>query len=83
VPIFDYTCKGCGATFEALVLKGAEPKCASCGGTDLERLFSAAAVKSSTTADLSARSAKKRDQAQATERMHAQLQYERSHDRHG
>jgi putative FmdB family regulatory protein len=83
VPLYDYKCHACGTTFEALVLKGKEPPCASCGGTELERLLSLPAVKSSSTADLVARSVKRRDQAQAAERTHAQDQYEKSHDRHG
>ncbi|MEP7384536.1 MAG: zinc ribbon domain-containing protein [Gemmatimonadota bacterium] len=83
MPLFDYTCKACGVTFEALVLKGKEPVCAGCGSADLERLLSLPAVRSASTHDLAMRSAKKRDQAQSAERGHAQRQYEESHDRHG
>lgn len=83
MPLFDYKCTACGHAFEALVLKGKEPMCAQCGSDVLERLLSLPAVKSSSTTDLAMRSAKKRDSAQAAERTHAQLQYERSHDRHG
>lgn len=80
MPLYDYRCTGCGHTFEALVLKGKEPACAACGSSALERLLSLPAVKSSTTSDLAMRSAKQRDRAQAAERTHAQLQYERNHD---
>lgn len=83
MPIFDYKCTACGHTFEALVLRGKEPVCAACGSSSLEKLLSLPAVKSSTTTDLALRSAKRRDQGQAAERTHAQLQYEKSHDRHG
>ncbi len=83
MPLFDYKCNACGVTFEALVLKGKEPVCASCGGADLEKLLSLPAVKSSTTHDLAMRSAKRRDKAQSAERESAQRQYEESHDRHG
>ena len=83
MPLFDYKCTACGHTFEALVLRGQEPVCASCGSATLERLLSLPAVKSSTTTDLAMRAARKRDAGQAAERTHAQLQYERSHDRHG
>ena len=83
MPLFDYKCNACGHTFEALVLKGKEPVCASCGGDQLERLLSLPAVRSSSTTDLAMRSARKRDQVQAAERSHAQAQYEESHDRHG
>ena len=84
MPLFDYKCNGCAVTFEALVLKGKEPAaCTACGSADLARLMSLPAVRSSTTADLAMRSAKRRDQAQGAERTHAQAQYEESHDRHG
>lgn len=83
MPIYDYRCSACGHTFEALVLKGKEPACASCGSATLERQLSLPAVKSSTTTDLAMRAARKRDAGQAAERAHAQLQYEKSHDRHG
>lgn len=83
MPLFDYKCNACASTFEALVLKGKEPVCKGCGSADLERLLSLPAVRSSSTTDLAMRSAKKRDQAQANERNHAQAQYEQSHDRHG
>ena len=68
MPIFDYKCAACGHTFEALVLKGKAPVCAACGSASLEKLMSLPAVKSSTSADLAMRSAKKRDQGQAAER---------------
>jgi len=83
MPIFDYKCTACGHTFETLVLKGSEPSCAACGSSALEKLFSVPAVKSSSTSDLAMRAARKRDASQAAERTHAQLQYEKSHDRHG
>lgn len=83
MPIYEYTCTACNHTFETLVMKGQVPRCAQCGGEALERHFPMPNVKSSSTTDLGQRAAKRRDQAQATERMHAQLQYERSHDRHG
>ena len=60
---------------------GAE--CPSCHGASVERLLSTPAVKSEATHDLAMRAAKKRDAAQGKARMHAQLKYEESHDRHG
>lgn len=83
MPIFDYKCSACGHTFEALILKGTVPACTACGSAELERLLSLPAVKSSSTSDLAMRAARKRDAGQAAERAHAQLQYEKSHDRHG
>ena len=83
MPIFDYKCKSCGHTFEALVLRGKEPPCASCGAIELEKLLSLPAIKSASTRDLSMRAAKRRDKVQGTDRMNDQRQYEESHDRHG
>ena len=57
--------------------------CPECGSAKIEKMLSLPTVKSEGTRDLAMRAAKKRDKAQGTERMHAQLQYEQSHDRHG
>jgi putative FmdB family regulatory protein len=83
MPLYDYSCRKCGHQFEALVRASTKPKCAKCGAEDLERLFSLPAVKSESTHDLAMRSAKKRDAAQAKDRMYEQLRYEQTHDRHG
>ena len=40
MPIYEYTCSGCGHRFEALVFGGKTPGCPECGGTKLEKLFS-------------------------------------------
>lgn len=87
IPIYEYSCQACGTRFERLV-RGADAAgkgatCPSCESAHVERLLSMPAVKSDTTRDLAMRAAKKRDTAQGKERMHAQLQYEQSHDRHG
>jgi len=83
MPIYEYACKGCGNEFEMLIRGQKTPVCPACESEDLERLLSLPRVKSDTTRDLAMRAAKKRDTAQATERMYTQLQYEQSHDRHG
>ena len=80
MPIYDYVCKRCGRTFETLVRKGETPACASCGGVELERLFPLPYVQSEVTKDKAMRAAKKRDQAQGTERAEEQIRYEKSHD---
>lgn len=41
MPIYDYTCKKCNHTFDALVTKSSEVLCPTCGGAELERLVSA------------------------------------------
>ena len=83
MPLYDYTCKACSNTFEAFVRKDTKPVCPTCQSEDLERLFSLPAVKSESTKELAMRAAKKRDAAQAKDRMYEQLRYEESHDRHG
>ena len=45
MPLFDFTCRGCGHAFEALVRAGHATVCPSCGASDLERQLSAFAVK--------------------------------------
>lgn len=86
IPIYEYSCQACGNRFERLV-RGAsgagDVRCPACESVKVERMISTPAVKSETTRDLAMRAAKRRDQAQGQERMHAQLQYEESHDRHG
>jgi putative FmdB family regulatory protein len=83
IPIYEYSCQACDHSFEALVRGKETVKCPECGSVKIERHFSTPTVKSEGSHDLAMRAAKKRDKAQATERMHAQLQYEQSHDRHG
>ncbi|MGH7459883.1 MAG: FmdB family zinc ribbon protein [Longimicrobiales bacterium] len=83
MPIYEYICKSCKNEFEALILGKEQAVCSACGGKELERVFSLPAVKSETTAGLAKRAAQKRDKAQANEKMHEQLKYEQSHDRHG
>ncbi len=84
MPIYDYSCRGCGTTFELLVRgERKPPTCPSCESQEVERKLSVPAVQSDGTRDLAMRAAKKRDAAQATDRMHERLRYEESHDRHG
>ena len=82
IPIYEYSCKGCGHTFEALVRGSDAASCPACESVDLERLFSLPRVRSTGTRDLAMRAAKKRDQRVGTERVHAQREYERNHDDH-
>jgi len=54
--------------------------CASCGSEDLERIFSLPAVSSDDTRARALGAAKLRDAAQAKDKAHEQLKYERSHN---
>ena len=40
MPLFDYTCKKCDHTFEALVYNGEEVECPECHGRRVERQLS-------------------------------------------
>jgi putative FmdB family regulatory protein len=46
MPILEYACSGCGARFEALVARTAEPSppCPRCGAGQARRLWSTFAV---------------------------------------
>ena len=80
MPIYEYVCKSCQHEFEALVMGGKTPVCASCGATELDRLLSLPNVKSESTHGLAMRAAKKRDKKAGNERMQEQHIYEQSHD---
>jgi putative FmdB family regulatory protein len=80
VPLYDFHCQPCGAESEILVRGAAAPTCPACGSEALERLPSLPAVRSDSTRDVMLRGAKKRDAAQAKERINQQATYERNHD---
>lgn len=40
MPIFEYVCKQCEKSFEALVMGSRQPECPSCHGQKLEQRFS-------------------------------------------
>jgi putative FmdB family regulatory protein len=83
MPIFEYTCQACGHQFEFLVRGQASPACPSCKSKKLQRLWSLPSVVTPGTRAKGLKAARKRDAAQATDRMHERLKYEESHDRHG
>ncbi len=83
MPIYEYSCEECENQFEELVRGDETPQCPSCGSENLKRLISLPRVQSESTKDMSMRAAKKRDAAQAKDRLYDRLHYERSHDRHG
>ncbi|HMA67278.1 MAG TPA: zinc ribbon domain-containing protein [Desulfosalsimonadaceae bacterium] len=41
MPIYEYTCRKCEETFEALIRGGEKPSCPLCGSEDVKRLLSA------------------------------------------
>ncbi len=80
MPVFDYTCRACAHAFEQLVRGSDTPTCPSCASTDVEKLLSLPALKTSGTRAQAMAAAKRRDKAQGFDRMHEQAKYEASHD---
>jgi putative FmdB family regulatory protein len=80
MPIFDFVCSDCGELFEALVRGTQAASCPKCQSTTLEKQLSLPAIKTDASHGLAMQAATRRDKAQGAERMHAQRQYELSHD---
>lgn len=49
MPLYEYTCRGCGHFFEILVRPGSSPACPACRSVELERALSLFAVDSEGT----------------------------------
>ena len=82
MPIYEYTCGGCGHAFEEFVRKpdSAAPKCPECGAEKSERQISLPRVHSENTRANSLAAAKRHEKAVGAEMAHAQRQYELSHN---
>ena len=81
MPIFEFSCKGCGKEFEALVRpQDAAPACPSCNSADLEKLISRPAIKSESTHALAMKAAQKRDKIAGAEKAREQREYELHHN---
>jgi len=46
MPIYEYQCRACGQSFEALVRSADQPACPACDSQDIERLLSSFGVSS-------------------------------------
>ena len=81
MPIFEYSCRGCGKEFETLVRpQDAAPACPSCQSADLEKLISRPAIKSESTHGLAMKAARKRDKIAGSEKAREQREYELHHN---
>ena len=80
MPLFEYTCRACGAKFEILVRKGDTPACPACSSFDLEKMLSEIAIKSDSTHALALKAAKRRDAKRGAENARAQREYELKHN---
>jgi putative FmdB family regulatory protein len=46
MPLFEYTCRGCGHRFETLVMGSRKPACPKCSSSELEKLYSTFGARS-------------------------------------
>jgi putative FmdB family regulatory protein len=80
MPLFEYQCKRCGSTFEALIRPGApSPSCPECHSGELEKLLSMFAVSSETTRQQALSDGRRRSAAVKREKDQAQIEYEKHH----
>jgi len=80
MPMFDFSCQGCETTFEQLVRTGDIVRCPACNSEHVDKLLSLPSLKTSSTRGLAMQAAKRRDKAQATDRVFEQAKYEATHD---
>lgn len=62
MPIYEYRCDDCGATFEALVRGRGAVTCPACGSGSLKKLLSAPTILSGRTARATGRTCCGRDE---------------------
>lgn len=80
MPIYDFTCRHCGHSFEQLVKAGETPACPACGKKQVERAFpSSAAVSTTRSRERSLSGARRKASAQKREKDHAHAEYMREH----
>jgi putative FmdB family regulatory protein len=80
MPLFEYQCRECDATFEALIRSGdALPRCPQCGAADVERLISMFAVSSEESRKASLKAAKKKVEQNTRDKAIADAEDIRNH----
>jgi putative FmdB family regulatory protein len=81
MPLFEYRCQQCGEDFERLERhSSAAARCPACGGDDLEKLISRAAVSSEHTQKRALDGAKKRIAGQRYDHQYEQHKQYHDHD---
>jgi len=80
MPIYEYSCRKCGHSFEQLVRKGDIPACPKCSGEELERLLSLCSVSSEHSREVNIRGA--RAQAKAAHRDREHEYHKQLHEHH-
>jgi putative FmdB family regulatory protein len=79
MPIYEYTCRGCGHEFELLIRTGDAAVCPSCRGQSLERRSSHVSVSSEHSRRLNADKARAKARIVQRDKGVAQAEYEKKH----
>lgn len=81
MPLYDFRCRACGATFEALVRPSHPPACPSCASVDLERVLSTGSVsmRSGGLSNAARRAVQKQQRQQHRDQAAYQHEIEKKH----
>lgn len=81
MPLYDFRCRSCGSTFEALERPSQRPACPSCASLDLERLPSigAVSVRSGGLSNAARRAVQKQQRQQHRDQAAYQQEIEKKH----
>ena len=80
MPLYEYTCRGCGAFFEILVRHDVVAACPACKGQDLERALSLFAVNSEGTRKANLAAGRRQSRKQQIDRAVADREMIEHHD---
>jgi putative FmdB family regulatory protein len=83
MPLYDYSCRGCGHQFEALV-RAQDPaaKCPSCQSGDVEKLLSGFAMKTAEKSAAAALDSRRRQVRANKDKIVADEEYRKEHEGH-
>ena len=79
--MFDFTCKTCGRTFEALVRSGETPRCPACHGVDLQRELATFALSTDERRAAAVKQSRKQQIAKRRDAVIAEEEYRQKHDK--
>ena len=74
MPLYEYSCRACGHSFEALIRSHETPSCPACTSSDLERLVSHFAVDSEGTRDAARQASMSRSVTRQAETERGEIQ---------
>ena len=80
MPIYDYECSECGATFEAFVRGPESPVCPECQSTHLEQMISMFAVSSESTRAANLKTAREKNKKVQRDKVIAEQEAADHHD---